>query len=205
MLSTWKLFQTPLLRQFNATISAPHVHSFLFSHMFKKLVPGAKCLDIGTGSGYLAACMSARTGMVDGIEHVPELRDHARDTMCSLGLKSNIELADALRSSGDRDIDGGYDVINVGGTVLSVDTFLTDQLNDDGIMLATIGEGYSDQTTYLFKKTDGAILSKKITDDFVFAPLTALDYQLSEQYLNDPFNPSFRKMELREQQIQPGR
>ena len=37
----------------------------------------AKSLDVGSGSGYLCACMSLMNpqGLVVGIEHIPELLD----------------------------------------------------------------------------------------------------------------------------------
>lgn len=42
------------------------------------LVPGAKVLDVGSGSGYLCAAfyeMTDRQGTVVGIEHIPEISD----------------------------------------------------------------------------------------------------------------------------------
>lgn len=44
------------------TISAPHMHGMTLEKLKSKLVPGAKCLDIGTGSGYLTACMAEMVG-----------------------------------------------------------------------------------------------------------------------------------------------
>lgn len=41
-----------------------------------QLVPGEKALDVGSGSGYLTACMAfmlGETGKVIGIDHIPEL------------------------------------------------------------------------------------------------------------------------------------
>lgn len=39
-------------------------------------MPGEKALDVGSGSGYLTACMAimlGETGKVVGIEHIPDL------------------------------------------------------------------------------------------------------------------------------------
>lgn len=44
--------------------------------MKDQLVPGEKALDVGSGSGYLTACMAmmlGETGRVVGIEHIPQL------------------------------------------------------------------------------------------------------------------------------------
>jgi protein-L-isoaspartate(D-aspartate) O-methyltransferase len=42
----------------NATISAPHMHAYALEVLEEKLVSGANVLDVGSGSGYLAACMA---------------------------------------------------------------------------------------------------------------------------------------------------
>ena len=41
--------------KYNVTISAPHMHAYCLEWSEKKLVPGAKVLDVGCGSGYLLA------------------------------------------------------------------------------------------------------------------------------------------------------
>jgi protein-L-isoaspartate(D-aspartate) O-methyltransferase len=40
---------------YNATISAPHMHAYCLEWLSDVLVPGAKVLDVGSGSGYLVA------------------------------------------------------------------------------------------------------------------------------------------------------
>ena len=48
------------------------------------LVPGAKALDIGSGSGYLCAAfyeMMDRKGKVVGIEHIKELSDESVENL----------------------------------------------------------------------------------------------------------------------------
>lgn len=44
--------------------------------MTDQLKEGSRALDVGSGSGYLTACMSymvGPTGKVIGVEHIPEL------------------------------------------------------------------------------------------------------------------------------------
>ena len=41
----------------NQTISAPHMHAMALEYMYPNLKPGAIVLDVGSGSGYLTACM----------------------------------------------------------------------------------------------------------------------------------------------------
>lgn len=57
----------------------------------EKLFNGARALDVGSGSGYLTACMALMTGpngLVIGIEHIPELNLFAIDNI----KKDNPEL-----------------------------------------------------------------------------------------------------------------
>ncbi|KAL7749421.1 hypothetical protein RI367_005292 [Sorochytrium milnesiophthora] len=60
----------------NATISAPHMHAYALDLLAPLLRPGAKVLDVGCGSGYLAACMAHMTtpgGKVIALDHIDDL------------------------------------------------------------------------------------------------------------------------------------
>lgn len=49
-------------------------HGQSLDAIYRWLKPGAKCLDIGSGTGYITACMAEMvgpTGKVYGIEHIP--------------------------------------------------------------------------------------------------------------------------------------
>jgi protein-L-isoaspartate(D-aspartate) O-methyltransferase len=59
------------------------------------LKPGAIALDVGSGSGYLAACMGELVkpdGKVYGIEHIDELNEIAKKSM----KKTNPQLLDSV-------------------------------------------------------------------------------------------------------------
>ena len=59
---------------YGVTISAPHMHAYALKYLENSLHPGAKVLDIGSGSGYLTLCflyMLESEGEVYGVEHVP--------------------------------------------------------------------------------------------------------------------------------------
>ncbi|TRY78796.1 hypothetical protein TCAL_15326 [Tigriopus californicus] len=60
----------------NATISAPHMHAYVLELLQDQLRPGSRALDVGSGSGYLTACMAKMVGdngTVVGIDHIHEL------------------------------------------------------------------------------------------------------------------------------------
>lgn len=51
-----------------ATISAPHMHAYALESLHSKLVPGAKVLDVGSGSGYLTAVMGCACARAVGVD-----------------------------------------------------------------------------------------------------------------------------------------
>ena len=60
----------------NATISAPHMHAMQQATRIGRSKEGGKVLDVGAGSGYIAACfarMVGSSGKVIGVEHIESL------------------------------------------------------------------------------------------------------------------------------------
>lgn len=47
---------------FGVTISAPHMHAHALELLKDKLISGDRALDVGSGSGYLTACMALMLG-----------------------------------------------------------------------------------------------------------------------------------------------
>jgi protein-L-isoaspartate(D-aspartate) O-methyltransferase len=72
-----------------------------------QLQPGDSVLEVGTGSGYTAACLGALAREVVSLELVPELAAAARARLDATGQGSNvrIEVADALQYEGERQFD----------------------------------------------------------------------------------------------------
>ena len=60
------------------------MHAYCMEWLQSKLVPGARVLDVGCGSGYLCATFYELTKNEDGsatvfgIEHIPELAEFSR-------------------------------------------------------------------------------------------------------------------------------
>ncbi|KAG1676550.1 hypothetical protein FOA52_000093 [Chlamydomonas sp. UWO 241] len=66
------------------TVSAPHMHGTCLELLEGHLVPGARALDVGSGSGYLTAAMALLVhpgGRVLGIEKFPELAKRSVDAV----------------------------------------------------------------------------------------------------------------------------
>lgn len=47
---------------YSVTISAPHMHAHALELLKNQLVNGTRALDVGSGSGYLTACMAVMMG-----------------------------------------------------------------------------------------------------------------------------------------------
>lgn len=101
--------------------------------------PGDRVLEIGTGSGYVTACLARLGGRVTSIEIDPDLADAARERLAELGIDADIVTGDALAGG----IDGGpFDVIALTGSLPTEEPLasLHQQLADGGRLFAVIGE-----------------------------------------------------------------
>lgn len=59
-------------------------HAYALELLEDKLRNGGKALDVGSGSGYLTACMAIMmgpNGLAVGIDHIPELRAMAEENI----------------------------------------------------------------------------------------------------------------------------
>ena len=72
-----------------------------------ELGPGDSVLEVGTGSGYVTACLGALAREVVSVERVPELAAAARARLDATGLGTNVrvEAADALAFDPGRQFD----------------------------------------------------------------------------------------------------
>ena len=71
---------TPLPIGYGETISAPHMHATCLELLRTHLKPGARVLDVGSGSGYLTSVFGRMVrpgGKVIGIEKHPELAEQS--------------------------------------------------------------------------------------------------------------------------------
>ncbi|XP_043801867.1 protein-L-isoaspartate(D-aspartate) O-methyltransferase-like isoform X1 [Apis laboriosa] len=181
--SGYAYFDAPQQIGYGATISAPHMHAYALEILEEKLFNGARALDVGSGSGYLTACMALMTGpngLVIGIEHIPELNLFAIENI----KKDNPELFEYGRIQfvdGDGRLgfpqQAPYDAIHVGAAAKELPHALIDQLAVGGRMVLPVGSGISDQMLIQVDKIhDGSITQKPLTG-VAFVPLTSRDNQ----------------------------
>jgi protein-L-isoaspartate(D-aspartate) O-methyltransferase len=97
---------------------------------------GERALEIGTGSGFFAACLAHLTGSVDSIEIHAELAAGASRTINDLGIsRVTVETGDALA----REFDAAYEVVAVTGALPAPDRRLERALVVGGRMFVVIG------------------------------------------------------------------
>jgi protein-L-isoaspartate(D-aspartate) O-methyltransferase len=101
---------------------------------------GDRVLEIGTGSGYVTACLSRLGGRVNSVEIDADLADAARARLDDLGLKRcNVHSADGMADTSEG---GPFDIIAVTGSMPTDEplAMLREQLADGGRLFAVVGE-----------------------------------------------------------------
>jgi protein-L-isoaspartate(D-aspartate) O-methyltransferase len=97
-----------------------------------------KVLEIGTGSGYMAALAAHQAASVLTLEINPALAQQAKANLQAAGV-SNVEVRTADGSQGTA-ADGPFNVIFLSGSVPEVPQVLLNQLTIGGRLLAVVGE-----------------------------------------------------------------
>lgn len=115
---------------------APRVEAKLLQELAIKKTD--KVLEIGTGSGYMAALLAARAEHVVTVECRPELADFARQNLERDNVTNvTVEVADGANGWPAR---GPYDAIVVSGSLPVLPTALLKQLRVGGRLAVIVGE-----------------------------------------------------------------
>ena len=102
-----------------------------------QIKPSDRVLEIGSGSGYMAALLAAKAKEVVTLEIAPELAEMARENLLSAGVKNvEVKLANGATTSLAQ---GAFDVIVLSGSVAVVPDALYAQLNEGGRIAAIVG------------------------------------------------------------------
>jgi protein-L-isoaspartate(D-aspartate) O-methyltransferase len=97
-----------------------------------------KVLEIGTGSGYMAALLGARSDHVYSVEIEPELAARARENLQRACI-DNVTVVDGDGARG-WPAQAPYDAILLSGSVAEIAEALLAQLKVGGRLLAVVGE-----------------------------------------------------------------
>ncbi|HRH14468.1 MAG TPA: protein-L-isoaspartate O-methyltransferase [Azonexus sp.] len=97
-----------------------------------------KVLEIGAGSGYMAALLAARAEYVISIESRPELADFARQNLARAEVANvTVEVGNGINGWAQR---GPYDAIVVSGSLPALPDALLKQLRVGGRLVAIVGK-----------------------------------------------------------------
>jgi protein-L-isoaspartate(D-aspartate) O-methyltransferase len=100
-----------------------------------------KVLEIGTGSGFMAALLAHRGQWVFSLECRPALAAMARASLARNGV-ANVTVLDVNADAGTRGLpaEGPFDVILLSGSVAEVPVALLQQLKIGGRLAAVVGQ-----------------------------------------------------------------
>jgi protein-L-isoaspartate(D-aspartate) O-methyltransferase len=158
----------PLPIGYGQTISQPYIVAWMTELL--EVEPGARVLEIGTGSGYQAAVLAALPGVeVYTIEIVPQLAEQASERLARLGY------AEIHAMQGDGYYGWAehapYDAIIVTAAPDHVPQPLVEQLIDGGRLVIPIGPPGSYQTLWTFVRTEGELQATNM-GGVAFVPFT---------------------------------
>ncbi len=117
---------------------APRVEARILQDLH--IEPTDSVLEIGTGSGYMAALLGHRAHHVISLEIVPALADAAHHRLREAGVR-NVEVRIADGAAPGEGFEGGpFDVIVLSGSVAQIPTALLQQLRVGGRLAAIVGD-----------------------------------------------------------------
>jgi protein-L-isoaspartate(D-aspartate) O-methyltransferase len=155
----------PLPAECGQSISQPYIVAFMTERLAPR--PGARILEVGTGTGYQAAVLSLLAGRVYSVEREPALAEAAGARLCALGI-TNVEIRVGDGTEGWAE-HAPYDGIIVTAGAPAAPPPLFEQLADGGRLLAPVG-GRSTQTLELWTRA-GDDFSRTSLIPVVFVPL----------------------------------
>ena len=138
---------------YGQTISQPYIVAYMTEKL--DLNPGEKILEIGTGSGYQAAVLSALGADVYSIEIVPELAEHAGRVLPEEGY-GNVHILAGDGYKGWPEY-APFDAIIVTCGPEEIPRALVEQLKEGGRMILPLGTRFH-QRLVICRKKGGEVM-----------------------------------------------
>ncbi|KAG7154787.1 L-isoaspartate(D-aspartate) O-methyltransferase-like [Homarus americanus] len=166
---------------YGVTISAPHMHAHALELLSNHLKKGNRAMDVGSGSGYLTACMGhmvGETGRAVGIDHINELikfsQDNIQKDSPELLTSGVVKLVVGDGRLGHTE-EAPFNAIHVGAAAPTLPQALVDQLAPD-----TTSESKTVSIAKLFRhidKLEDGSIKRQVLMGVIYVPLTDKDYQ----------------------------
>ncbi|MCX7724256.1 MAG: protein-L-isoaspartate(D-aspartate) O-methyltransferase [Thermodesulfovibrio sp.] len=150
---------------YGQTISQPYIVALMTELL--ELKGDEKVLEIGTGSGYQAAILAELVKEVHTIERIEALAREAEKRFEKLGIKNiKVYIKDGTEGIPE---EAPFDRIIITAATPQIPEPLIEQLKEGGIIVAPVGERYSQYMVKAVKK--GKDLEKKYIIPVAFVPL----------------------------------
>lgn len=170
---------------YKQTISPPYIVAYMTETIDPQ--PEDKVLEIGTGSGYQAAVLSALVKDVYSIEIVEGLGKKAATRLKRLKYRNvHTRIGDGYLGWPE---EAPFDKIIVTCSPEKVPLPLIEQLKEGGMLLIPLGERYQ-QVFYLFQKEGGELKQKRLIST-LFVPMTGRSED-KRKVKPDPLRPEIR-------------
>ncbi len=145
----------PLPIEAGQTISQPYIVALMIQAA--GIGPGAKVLEVGSGSGYAAAVISRIAARVIGVERHPELAEGASERLRRLAYE-NVEIVEGDGTRGWPD-QAPYDAILVAASGSHVPKPLIEQVTPGGSIVMPVGDpAWVQRLVKVTKAPDGELL-----------------------------------------------
>ena len=115
--------------------------------------PGKRVLEIGTGSGFVTACLARLGGEVTSLDIYPDFTEQAGARLAEQGLKANLLTQDAFAELPEP---GSWDVVAVTGSLAQLDERFKALLADNGRLFVVTGESPAMQARLITRMPSGA-------------------------------------------------
>ena len=157
---------------------APKVEARILQEL--TLTKADSVLEIGAGSGFMAALLGKQANQVISLEINPVLVDFAKANVAKAGLRNvDIRLGDGSRLFEQAASDSQtFDAIVLSGSIAIMDDSLLARLNPGGRLAAFVGKSPVMQAQLLRKATDGSITKTVLFETDIarlqgFAPVSS--------------------------------
>ncbi len=165
----------PLSIGYQQTISQPSTVFTMVEALQIKTTD--KILEIGSGSGYESAILAQLSQQVYSIEIVPELVNLANKNLNRAKI-DNVKVIQGDGGFGCQQY-ASYDKIIISAACGEVPTALIEQLKDNGILIAPVGDFANQRMTKLIKQNNK--LKQVQLGHYIFVPLTGVFGQNTHQ------------------------
>lgn len=158
--------QIPLLAPTDAAMRNGHcmLEPKVEARILQDVAPQAheKVLEVGAGSGYMAALLASRAQRVISLEIEPQLAAMARENLQKAGIR-NAEVREADGAKGLA-AEGPFDVIVLSGSVHEVPQALLQQLKVGGRLAAITGSEPIMRATFITRTGEAAFETRQPWD-----------------------------------------